>query len=74
MMDQGREYILLVQQAQLGDRGSLDNLAELVRGRLYAYIYRIVLRDDIVQDHRPRLCAKKGGGYNGWHIGTRADL
>ena len=49
-MDQGREYIELVKQAQLGDRGSLDNLAELVRGRLYAYIYRIVLRDDIAQD------------------------
>ncbi|MHC4160045.1 MAG: RNA polymerase sigma factor, partial [Planctomycetota bacterium] len=49
-MDQGREYIELVKQAQLGNRGSLDNLAELVRGRLYAYIYRIVLRDDIAQD------------------------
>lgn len=49
-MDQGREYIELVKQAQLGDRGSLDNLAELVRGRLYAYVYRIVLRDDVAQD------------------------
>ncbi|MHC4913203.1 MAG: RNA polymerase sigma factor [Planctomycetota bacterium] len=49
-MDQGREYIELVKQAQLGDRGSLDDLAELVRGRLHAYIYRIVLRDDIAQD------------------------
>lgn len=49
-MDDNREYIELVKQAQLGERGSLDCLAELVRGRSYAYVYRIVLQDDLAQD------------------------
>lgn len=49
-MDQDTEYIELVKRAQSGDKVSLDNLAELVRGRLYAYVYRIVLRDDVAQD------------------------
>jgi RNA polymerase sigma factor (sigma-70 family) len=49
-MDQDTEYIELVRRAQSGDKGSLDDLAELVRGRLYAYVYRIVLRDDVAQD------------------------
>jgi RNA polymerase sigma-70 factor (ECF subfamily) len=49
-MNDDRTYIELVRQAQLGDRDSLNNLAELVRGRLYAYVYRIILHDDIAQD------------------------
>jgi len=49
-MNNTRDYIELVRQAQFGDRGSLDNLAELVRGRLYSYIYRIVLQEDLAQD------------------------
>ena len=49
-MDQDTEYIELVKRAQSGDKGSLDDLAELVRGRLYAYVYRIVLRDEVAQD------------------------
>ncbi|MHC4418115.1 MAG: RNA polymerase sigma factor [Planctomycetota bacterium] len=49
-MDNDRDYITLVKQAQLGDRSSLDDLAERVRPRLYAYVYRITLRDDVTQD------------------------
>jgi len=49
-MDNGRSYIDLVRLAQLGDRQSIGNLAELARGRLYAYVFRITLRDDIAQD------------------------
>lgn len=44
------EYIDLVRQAQLGDRDSLDKLAQLVRGRLRTYVYRILLRDDVTED------------------------
>ncbi|MHC4574603.1 MAG: RNA polymerase sigma factor [Planctomycetota bacterium] len=49
-MDEDTNYIELVKQAQLGDRESLDKLAELARGRLYAYVYRIVLREHSAQD------------------------
>ncbi|MHC4623078.1 MAG: RNA polymerase sigma factor [Planctomycetota bacterium] len=49
-MDQERDYRALVKQAQLGDRASLDNLSRLVWERLYAYVYRIVLREDLAQD------------------------
>jgi hypothetical protein len=37
-MDNDRDYITLVKQAQLGDRTSLEDLAERVRPRLYAYV------------------------------------
>jgi RNA polymerase sigma-70 factor (ECF subfamily) len=49
-MDNDRDYITLVKQAQLGDRTSLEDLAERVRPRLYAYVYRITLREDVTQD------------------------
>jgi RNA polymerase sigma factor (sigma-70 family) len=49
-MDEDKCYIELVEEAQLGKRESLDALAELVRGRLYAYVYRIVLREETAQD------------------------
>ena len=49
-MDEQSNYIELVEQAQLGNRESLDDLAGLARGRLYAYVYRIVLQDDLAQD------------------------
>jgi len=49
-MDNDRDYITLVKQAQLGDRSSLEDLAERVRPRLYAYVYRITLREDVTQD------------------------
>jgi RNA polymerase sigma-70 factor (ECF subfamily) len=44
------DYAELVEQARLGSRQSLDILAQKVRGRLYAYVYRIVLQEDISQD------------------------
>ena len=46
-MDEDKDYIELVEQARLGKRGSLDTLAELVRGRLYVYVYRIVLQEHL---------------------------
>jgi len=49
-MDNGRGYIELVRRAKLGDRESIGNLAELARPRLYAYVFRITLRDDAAQD------------------------
>jgi len=49
-MDNSRSYIELVRRAQLGDRESIGNLAELTRPRLYAYVFRITLRDDVAQD------------------------
>ncbi len=49
-MDDYRDYIELVEQARLGNRKSLNNLAQRVQGRLYAYVYRIMLREDISQD------------------------
>ncbi len=44
------DYSELVTSAREGDRASLDMLAERVRGRLYAYVYRIVMVDDAAQD------------------------
>jgi len=49
-MDDTTDYIELVTRAQFGDKQSLNDLAELVRGRLYAYVYRITLQDDLTQD------------------------
>ena len=44
------DYIRLVQQAQLGDKECLNRLAEAVRERLYAYVYRYTLADDLTGD------------------------
>lgn len=44
------DYIELVKQAQLGNKDSLDALAERARERLYTYVYRIVLQEDLAQD------------------------
>ncbi|UCF00345.1 MAG: RNA polymerase sigma factor [Planctomycetota bacterium] len=49
-MNNDRDYIELVEKAQVGNKKSLDDLAELVRGRLYSYVYRIVLEEDLAQD------------------------
>jgi RNA polymerase sigma-70 factor (ECF subfamily) len=49
-VDDDREYIDLVRRAQLGDRDSLNKLTELVRARLRAYAYRILLHDDVTED------------------------
>jgi len=44
------DYVRLVQQAQLGDKECLNRLAEAVRERLYAYVYRYTLADDLTND------------------------
>jgi len=49
-MDTENGFAQLVRQAQLGDRISLDRLAEGARQRLYAYIYRLTLNHDLAQD------------------------
>jgi RNA polymerase sigma-70 factor (ECF subfamily) len=49
-MDNNKDYVELVEQARLGNKENLDILAQRVRGRLYAYVYRIILREDISQD------------------------
>ncbi|MCF7955467.1 MAG: sigma-70 family RNA polymerase sigma factor [Phycisphaerae bacterium] len=44
------DYIELVQQAQLGDKECRNRLAEAVRVRLYSYVYRHTLSDDLTHD------------------------
>ncbi len=43
-------YIELVKRAQLGDKESLNRLAELAKERLYAYVYRLTLTHELTQD------------------------
>lgn len=40
----------LIHEAQLGNKGSLDRLAELARERLFAYIYRLTLDEHLTED------------------------
>jgi len=40
----------LICEAQLGNKNSIDRLSELVRDRLYPYIYRLTLDETITQD------------------------
>jgi RNA polymerase sigma-70 factor (ECF subfamily) len=40
----------LVRGAQLGDRKSMDALAEAARHRVFAYVYRLTLNHDLAQD------------------------
>jgi len=49
-MEESIDYVGLVQQAQLGDKECLNRLAEAVRERLYAYVYRYTLADDLTHD------------------------
>jgi RNA polymerase sigma-70 factor (ECF subfamily) len=49
-MEKSIDYVGLVQQAQLGDKESLNRLAEVVRERLYAYVYRYTLAEDLTGD------------------------
>lgn len=44
------DEIELVRKAQLGDRQSLDRLAELAKVRLRVYVWRLTLQDDVTQD------------------------
>ena len=49
-MDDNINYIEVVEQARAGDQKSLDSLAELAADQLYAYVYRIVLEQDLTED------------------------
>jgi RNA polymerase sigma-70 factor (ECF subfamily) len=49
-MDTENSFVYLIHQAQEGDRGAMDCLAETVRQRLYGYIYRLTLNHDLAQD------------------------
>ena len=49
-MDTNVNYPELISQAQLGDKQSMDRLAELAGARLRAYIYRLTLNYDLAQD------------------------
>jgi len=49
-MDEQLSYIELVERARLGDKDSLDRLAELARERLSVYVYRLTLQDDLAQE------------------------
>lgn len=49
-MENKTDYIELVRQAQLGDKDCLNRLAEVVRERLYAYVYRQTLVDGLTED------------------------
>ncbi len=40
----------IVRQAQLGDKESVAHLAEVARQRLFPYIYRLTLHQDLTQD------------------------
>lgn len=40
----------LVRKARLGDRESLNRLAETVRVRLHEYVFRLTLQEDLTQD------------------------
>lgn len=49
-MDSVENYSELVEQSRLGDVESLNSLIELVRGKLYTHIYRIMLDHEQTRD------------------------
>jgi len=49
-MTDHENYAELVKKAQLGDRECLDRLAEKGRVRLYEYVFRLTLQEDLTQD------------------------
>ena len=49
-MDDNTDYIELVKKAQLGDKESLNRLAEVAKVRLSEYVQRLTLQDDLTQD------------------------
>jgi len=50
-MNESSQYIIeLIMQAQRGSKASMDALTKVVQGRLYTYIYRIVLKEDAAHD------------------------
>jgi len=49
-MSETADYLEIVRRAQLGDRDSMDRLAQLAQGRVFVYIYRLTLSYDLSQD------------------------
>lgn len=49
-MENGTEYTQLVRKAQQGDRAALNELAEIVKLRLYDHVKRITLDEQLAQD------------------------
>src|SRR6056297_1412310 len=49
-MSSNEEITRLVEHAKLGDKDSMNRLAESARGRLYAFVYRMTLKEDLSQD------------------------
>ena len=49
-MEENVDYVELVTKAQLGDKECLNRLAEAARVRLYTYVYRYTLSDELTQD------------------------
>lgn len=50
MKNGDKEYVALVRQAQLGNEESRNRLAEITRGRLRMYVYRLTLDNDWTED------------------------
>jgi RNA polymerase sigma-70 factor (ECF subfamily) len=49
-MEKNIDHVQLVTQAQLGDKECLNRLAEAARERLYTYVYRYTLSDELTED------------------------
>jgi RNA polymerase sigma-70 factor (ECF subfamily) len=49
-MNENTGIAQLIRQAQLGNQQSMNELAQLAEGRLFAYIYRLTLNYDLSQD------------------------
>jgi len=49
-MSDNVNYLELLRNAQLGDRKSVNRLAELTKGKVCAYIYRVTLDNVLAQD------------------------
>ena len=49
-MSEQLDVSTLATQAQQGDKGAMDRLAELASQRLRVYVYRLTLQDDLTQE------------------------
>ena len=49
-MEHDTDYVELVEKAQRGDEGAVERLAEMAEKRLYTYIYRYTLSEDLTRD------------------------
>ncbi len=49
-MHEDTGHVELVEKARLGDQESMDRLAQLAEPKLYAYLYRLTLNDELARD------------------------